>query len=216
MATARQVEANRLNASLPRGPLSETAAAAISQNATKHGLTAKQIVLRHEDEAEYQELRASIVTEYQPATAQEHRLADQIAQNYWRLLRARRVETAAFENQLDALKHKLAIDPEAPIDNDQGISICMSTDPRHFDTLRRYETAIERAWYRAIRELRTLQNERRQQEGVQPPTKPATKTQAAALCAEMGFAAFRTAPIAGTSTPPTALTDNEKNDQAAT
>jgi len=228
MATARQIAANRRNASLPRGPLTQASAEAIKQNATKHGLCSKHVVLKHEAEADYQDLRASIVTEYQPATAQEHRLADQIAQNYWRLLRARRIETAAFENRLDTLKRHMQVDPKAEIDNDQGLAVCLSTDGRDFDTLRRYETAIERAWYRAIRELRTLQKERRELEAIQPdpPTaKPAaqalaqTASQANAHRPELGFAAFRTTPIvipATTSyTPPSPLADNEKNDQAA-
>ncbi|MEO8131600.1 MAG: hypothetical protein ABI822_31190, partial [Bryobacteraceae bacterium] len=109
MASPRQVAANRHNATLPRGPLSPEASASLSQNAVKHGLTAKHIVLKHEDYAAYQELHASIVMEYQPRTAQEHRYADQIAQNYWRLLRCRRVETAAFENRLTAMKDRFDI-----------------------------------------------------------------------------------------------------------
>jgi hypothetical protein len=161
MASARQIAANTRNARRPRGPLSEAASAAIRENAQKHGLTAKHVVLRHEAFADYQELRASIVMEYQPATPQEQRLADQIAQNYWRLLRCRRVETATFENRLDTLKGRLKIDPAAPMDDDEGVSICMSNDARDFDTIRRYETTIERAWYRAIRELRAAQKERR-------------------------------------------------------
>ncbi len=167
MASAKQVAANRRNASLPRGPLSAEASAAIRENAVKHGLTAKHVVMQHEDEANYHELRASITMEYQPRTPQEHRLADQIAQNYWRLLRCRRVETATFENRLGTLKSRLKIDPEAPIDNDEGISICMSNHGRDFDTIRRYETTIERAWYRAIRELRAAQKERRKYEATQ-------------------------------------------------
>ena len=167
MASAKQVAANRRNASLPRGPLSAEASAAIRENAVKHGLTAKHVVMQHEDEADYQELRASIVMEYLPRTPQEHRFADQIAQNYWRLLRCRRVETATFENRLGTLKDRLKIDPKAPIDNDEGISICMSNHGSDFDTLRRYETTIERAWYRAIRELRAAQKERRESEAAQ-------------------------------------------------
>ncbi len=167
MASARQVAANRQNASLPRGPLSEEASAAIRENAVKHGLTAQHVVLKHEDYTDYQELRASIFTEYEPRTPQELRLADQIAQNYWRLLRSRRVETATFENRLGTLKNRLHIDPEADIDNDEGLSICMANYGRDFDTLRRYETGIERAWYRAIRELRAAIKERHQQEADQ-------------------------------------------------
>src|SRR4051812_25123733 len=175
MASARQIAANKRNASLPRGPMSEVAKAAIRENAQKHGLTAKHVVLRHEDGADYQELRASIVMEYRPATPQEHRMADQIAQNYWRLLRCRRVETAAFENHLDTLKRCLHVAPQAPIDNDQGISLCMSKDPRDFDTLRRYETTIERAWYRAIRELRTMQAQRRKEDAAMRTNEPNTE-----------------------------------------
>ena len=167
MASAKQIAANRRNASLPRGPLSAEASAAIRENAVKHGLTAKHVVMQHEDEADYRELRASITMEYQPRTPQEHRFADQIAQNYWRLLRCRRVETATFENRLGALKDRLKIAPKAPIDNDEGISICMSNEGRDFDTIRRYETTIERAWYRAIRELRAAQKERRETEASQ-------------------------------------------------
>ncbi len=123
MATARQLAANRRIASLPRGP----------QSASKHGLTAKHIVIEHQEEAEYQKLRAGIVMEYRPHTPQEHRIADQIAQNYWRLLRCRRVETATFENGL-------GIVPKQSIDNGEGISTCMSNEGRDFDTTRRLKT----------------------------------------------------------------------------
>jgi hypothetical protein len=167
MASTRQIAANKGNASLPRGPLSEAAAAAIRENPLKHGLTAKHVVLSFEDFTGYHDLRASIVMEYLPKTPQEHRLADQVAQSYWRLLRSRRVETATFENRLGSLKSRLNVDPKAPIDNDEGLSICMSNHAKDFDTLRRYETAIERAWYRAIRELRAAQKERRQLEAEQ-------------------------------------------------
>jgi hypothetical protein len=174
MASARQVAANRRNASLPRGPLSEAASAAIRENAVKHGLTAKHVVLGYEDDASYQELRASILTEYQPQTPQEHRLADQIAQNYWRLLRSRRIETATFENRLGSLKDRLHIGPDTPMDHDEGLSVCMSKHARDFENLRRYETSIERAWYRAIRELKATQKERREAESQNPPPAEAT------------------------------------------
>ena len=167
MATARQVAANRRNASLPRGPLSAEARVAIQENAVKHGLTANHVVLKHENYADYSELRASIVMEYLPHTPQEHRMADQIAQSYWRLLRCRRIETATFENRLGTLKNRFDIDPNQEFNDDAGISVCMANDSRDFDILRRYETSIERAWYRAIRELRAAQRDRRKFEAAQ-------------------------------------------------
>ena len=57
MASAKQIAANRRNAKLPRGPLSAESSAAIRENAVKHGLTAKHVVLQHEDGADYDELR---------------------------------------------------------------------------------------------------------------------------------------------------------------
>jgi hypothetical protein len=163
MASEKQIAANRRNASLPRGPMTEAARENTRENSIKHGLTARHIVLKHEDQTEYANLLQSITEEYQPHTPQEHRLADQIAQNYWRLLRCRRVETGTFDNRLDTLKRTLRIDPKAAIDNDQGLGICMSNHAHDFDTLRRYETSIERAWYRAIRELKACQKERLRQ-----------------------------------------------------
>src|SRR3954452_7371354 len=129
-----------------------------------HGLAAKHVVLRHEDKAAYEEVRASVIMEYLPRTPQEHRVANQIAQSYWRLLRCRRVETGAMNLHLSTLKDKLKVDPQAPVDNDMGIFLCMQEHPKDFDLLRRYEAPIEKAWYRAIRELRAIQKERRKLE----------------------------------------------------
>jgi len=190
MATPKQAAANRRNASLPRGPLSPEASAAVRQNAVKHGLTAKHIALKHEDYAACQELQASIVMEYQPATPQEHRYCDQIAQNYWRLLRCRRVETATFENRLAALKNRLEVDPKDQAADDQGISICMANHARDFDLLRRYETTIERAWRQAIRELRIAQGERRAAEAAdlhEQSQAKANKPQVEDTCPQRSF-----------------------------
>jgi hypothetical protein len=140
--------------------MSEQARAATRENSLKHGLTARQLVLSHESRDEWRELLASHIAEFAPSTDQESRLVHQIAQHYWRLLRSRRVETATFELRLATLKDRLEINPADAIDNDQGLSICMDQEASTFNTLRRYEAAIERAWYRALHELRLLQKGR--------------------------------------------------------
>jgi len=104
-------------------------------NATKHGLTGAQIVIRGEDPAAYDAVRQSLIAEYQPANEQESMLVEQIAQNWWRLQRALRYEKDLFEN-----------------------SAGMGT--RGFDTFLRYKNAAERAWNRARRELTELQKQR--------------------------------------------------------
>jgi hypothetical protein len=160
MASERQRLANRQNAQRPRGPMSEQARAATRENSLKHGLTARQLVLSHEDRDEWRELLASHVAEFAPSTDQESRLVHQVAHHYWRLLRSRRIETATFELRLATLKNRLEINPADSIDNDQGLSLCMDQDASMFNNIRRYEAAIERAWYRALHELRLLQKGR--------------------------------------------------------
>lgn len=46
------------------------------------------------------------------------------------------METVTFEKRLATLKNRLHLDRDQPIDIDEGISICMSNQPREFDTLR--------------------------------------------------------------------------------
>jgi hypothetical protein len=140
--------------------MNEQARAATRENSLKHGLTARQLVLSHESRDEWRELLASHVAEFAPSTDQESRLVHQVAQHYWRLLRSRRVETATFELRLATLKNRLEIDPADSIDNDQGLSLCMDQEAPTFNNIRRYEAAIERAWYRALHELRLLQKGR--------------------------------------------------------
>jgi hypothetical protein len=160
MASERQRLANRQNAQRPRGPMSEEARAATRENSLRHGLTARQLVLSHESRDEWRELLASHIAEFAPSTDQESRLVHQVAQHYWRLLRSRRVETATFELRLATLKNRLEINPSEAIDNDQGLSICMDQEASMFNNIRRYEASIERAWYRALHELRLLQKGR--------------------------------------------------------
>src|SRR3954469_12442274 len=61
-------------------------------NATKHGLTGAQIIINGEDPARYDELRAALLAEYQPASEEESMLVERIAQNWWKLQRAERYE----------------------------------------------------------------------------------------------------------------------------
>ena len=55
MATEKQIEANRRNAKRSKGPTSDEGKRKSSRNALKHGLTAKDLLLPHENPAEFQE-----------------------------------------------------------------------------------------------------------------------------------------------------------------
>jgi hypothetical protein len=166
MATALQIAANRRNAQRSTGPRTAEGKKAVRLNAAKHGMTAKVIVMPHESEPDYHEIRAALIEDYAPATSQELMLVDQIAAGYWRTVRARRVETALFDNQLRAYKGRYAkgktVDPAR---DDEGCAIILQCEsPESLKNYFRYDGAISRDYYRAIAALERMQSARRREE----------------------------------------------------
>jgi hypothetical protein len=172
MSSAAQVTANIANSQRSTGPNTREGKRVASSNSLKHGLTSKQLIITGEDPAAFEDLRASLHSDWKPATTQETLLVDQISQQAWRLQRARRVETASFNRFMPALNSTpkfIGRNPEPnPIDADDAMATAFHSNSKAFDNLRRYETTIERSYYKAMAELRKLQAERRQLEPVQP------------------------------------------------
>src|SRR5688572_21630666 len=153
MATAAQVLANRANSQHSAGPQTEAGKERSSRNSYKHGLTSSKIVLPGEDPAEYDEFRASILAQYQPANATEQILAEELSAAGWRLNRARAIETEVLK--------KLMGDAA---DSAVGLATVFVEKPKEFERLQRYLTSIERAYYRVLNILTKLQKERRAEE----------------------------------------------------
>jgi len=166
MATQRQLEANRRNAAGPH-KMSEEGKEAVRTNAIRHGLAAKRhIVLRGEDQSFYDELLNALLTDYAPANTQEEMLVHQIAEHHWRLLRARNMETAGFEVNLDEFAKQFGEDPNSlpPLDHGAALAVGLNRFGSLTAKVHRYETAAERSYYRAIRELAKLQKDRKREE----------------------------------------------------
>ena len=166
MASQRQIEANRRNSAGPH-KMSEEGKEAIRQNAIRHGLATKRhVVLRGEDQSFYDDMLNALLDEYAPASTQEEMLVHQIAEHHWRLLRARNMETAGFEINLDAFAQKYGEDPAKLTTLDHGAALAGGL--AHYDDtvskVQRYEAAAERSYYRAIRELAKLQKARKLEE----------------------------------------------------
>ncbi len=96
MATAAQIQANRLNAQKSTGPRTAEGKERASQNAIKHGLLAREAVSQGEDPAEFEVHREGMLQELAPAGVVEAMLAERVVGLSWRLLRAERLQTAAF------------------------------------------------------------------------------------------------------------------------
>jgi hypothetical protein len=164
MATQKQIEANRRNAQKSTGPKTEEGKAKSRFNALKHGMTAEVAVLPHEDKLSYEELRRTTIESYQPANGAELMLVDLIAINYWRLLRARRVETATMDLHIRAYKGRHGVSPLPSMDDDAGIATAFADPNNGLESILRYQTTVERAYFRAVEALRKMQNDRLRRE----------------------------------------------------
>jgi len=166
MATARQIEANRRNAAGPH-KMTEAGKQAIRGNAIRHGLAAHaHVVLPGEDQGFFNEILESLRTEYAPTTTQEELLVHQIAENYWRLLRARNMESGGFlEVEADfARQYNVESNPPDDLTRGAQLALAFSKNAKMFDKLSRYQAAAERSYYHAIRELQKIQKGRERNE----------------------------------------------------
>ena len=104
-----KLAANRANAQKSSGPKSEEGKARSSRNAFKHGLYSKQLVLPGEDPAALDQLKADLRAEHQPINETEEILVNEMAEQYWRLRRARRLEAELLSAEQVVLTHLAAI-----------------------------------------------------------------------------------------------------------
>ncbi len=200
MTTSAQKSANSANSRLSTGPKTEQGKQTASRNSAKHYLTAKQIVVPGEDPAAYEELQAGLQESWNPATPQEHLLVDEIAQNAWRLLRVRRLEAATFDYMMPSLDRIAPAGPGAsvkrpPANHAEAMAQAFHANAKAFDNVRRYATAIERAYHNAITELIKLQKERKKTEIGSVSQKPQSPNPAAPPSAPSVESAPRNQPI---------------------
>jgi hypothetical protein len=169
-ASERQIEANRRNAAGPHN-MTQAGKQSIRANALRHGLAAKlHVVLAGEDEQFYNEILESLREEYAPQSIQEEMLVNQIAENYWRLIRARNMESGSFKLGIKIQSEEYGINRVEPDDLLRGANLATTLSHHHevFTRIARYETTAERSYYRAIRELDKLQNPRQPHETREP------------------------------------------------
>ena len=160
MATEKQIAANRANAQKSSGATTPEGRQRASLNALRHGLTGQVTVMPHEDREAFNHFCAEIVASLNPANALEQQLAQSVAQDNWRLNRAR-----AMEDNILALGHTseaAEMDAEHPeIHAAVTAARVFSEDPHQFQLLTLYMQRTNRDIHRNINLLRDLQTERR-------------------------------------------------------
>ena len=131
------------------GPRTPEGKAISAQNAFSHGLTAARLVLPWENQEEFDSLLNQLVAEHRPATATEGILVREIAEQYWRLQRARNYEHTLLSKANEYLE-------EGP----NQVATLEAWD-KQVKLTQRYATRHERAFHKCLSTLRTLQKERR-------------------------------------------------------
>jgi hypothetical protein len=160
MPSQKQIEANRRNARKSTGPITEAGKAVAKFNALRHGMTAESAVLPYEDHLAYAMLREALLSHYAPANIAEEMLVDVLANSYWRLLRARRVETSTMKLGIQALKQRNGLNPAPSTKDDDALAVFFADDNDNMRNQERYHGTIERSYFRAVETLRKVQNDR--------------------------------------------------------
>ena len=100
-----KIEANRKNALMSTGAVTEEGKEIVSKNAVKHGVFAKDLIIAsgdgRENEDEYRELQHNLTESLNPSGQMEHLLVEKIAVDFWRLRRVLRFETGSIRKYLD-------------------------------------------------------------------------------------------------------------------
>ena len=103
MSSFRQIEANRRNARLSTGPVTEEGKNRSRQNAVRHGLTAETVIDALEDAEDYAAFEMAVTSDYDAQSAVERELVLRLASVLWRLRRANSIETGLFRLQASKL-----------------------------------------------------------------------------------------------------------------
>jgi len=99
MSSFRQIEANRRNAQLSTGPVTEEGKQRSRQNAVRHGLTAETVIDALEDADDYAAFEMTVTADFDAQSAVERELVLRLASLLWRLRRATAIEAGLFRIQ---------------------------------------------------------------------------------------------------------------------
>jgi hypothetical protein len=160
MATEKQIAANRANAQKSTGPRTPEGKSASSQNSLKSGIYAKSLIIRGEDPAELETLRDDFYEIHRPQAADERALVDTLISSEWTLRRLRKCAAQIWESAFGL--SEVIEDFRPPT----MLADAFADSQPNFLNLQRLIDAADRAFHRALADLRRLQSSR-------PPSQPA-------------------------------------------
>jgi hypothetical protein len=151
------------------GPRTDEGKKRSALNAMRHGLTGRTVVMPHEDMEAYKAFCNELFGDLAPETAIERVYAQAFCDSQWRLNRAR-----SIEDSMIALGHCEAageIQTEHPqVHAALTAARVFRDDSKSFVNLSLYEQRLQRTLEKSLRQLQTLQAERRAAAAQAPQT----------------------------------------------
>ena len=166
--TAAQLEANRNNSQKSSGPRTSEGKNRARLNGLRHGLTGQTVVMPYEDHKAWERHTSRLMESLRPETDLERDLAGSIANDQWRLNRARTIE----ENIFALGQTTNPVLPEGALEDADAKTCAALTqaqtfldDAKQIGLLTLYESRINRTLQRNMTELNRLQTERKAAHG---------------------------------------------------
>ncbi len=156
MTTTRKSESARANGAKSRGPITPEGKLASSQNATKHGIFSRTIVLQCESQDRFEQVLAALKDQVQPRNASEAAYVETMAIARWRQMRVWGIQKAAIE--LEMASFEAASNGAPPPETTAELTpVVLATlayrnlagDSCLLDMLHRYETSYDRQFAKA-------------------------------------------------------------------
>lgn len=125
-----------------------------------------------QDQTLYLSLVDELTNEKKPANLRETALVEEIARNYVRLQRARRLETETLDKHIAEVQSRFP----KPLEGGKALAVVFMENGAQLESMQRKEAKIEDAWYRVMAELDREQTARRNREPEPPaPADPKSK-----------------------------------------
>jgi len=165
-ASEARILANQANAKLSSGPKTPEGKAASRANAYKHGLTGDGVVVSEKDAAKINQLASDLKAEFRPSNMTGQKLAERMAVLSVRMDRSVEQESAAIAENVRLAEANF----EAPESLDEQTvaklrreagQIALFDPSKEACLARKYEASAERGFFRALKELRLIEKERK-------------------------------------------------------
>ena len=148
-SSLRRILASRANGARSQGPSTPQGKQRSSQNAIRHGLLARCIVLDKESRASFEALLTQHLDSLQPADGVEFGMVEEMVASYWRMRRAWAIETRLLE---DAANAQGESDPVGSI---AAAFTSLAASPA-LALMHRYETRLHLVYQRSLHNLLLL------------------------------------------------------------